>query len=166
MINAGVSPTPNNILRVNVNDSNDFSVTPICNERHGSITNPPLYCSQRRILVGYDSSNSVVQAWRHDSDTNELEHLWQRKGFGMAGHTIYFADTGEIVTEDYRSLKTWRGLKTGEESVVLDIETGREKARIPMGNYFQSFCFPAPGFNRDYYWLGMDKLTYVSVETP
>ena len=166
MIKAGVSPTPNNIIRVNVNDSDEFSVTPICNESHGSITNPPLYCSQRRILVAYDSSNSVVQAWRHDSDTNELQRLWQRKGFGMVGHTIYFADTGELVTEDYRSLKTWRGLKYGEESVVLDIETGREKARFPMGNYFQSFCFPAPGFNRDYYWLGMDKLTYVSVETP
>ena len=81
----------------------------------------------------------------------------------MGGHTIYYADTGEIVTADYQSLKTLRGLREGENSVVLDIETGTEKARVPMGNYIQSAVFPCPGWNRDFYWLGLDRLTRIGV---
>lgn len=164
MLNEGVAPSPNNIIRVSVNDSSDFSITPISGMNGGSISNPPLYCSQRRILVAYDSANAFVKAWRHDVESNELTVLWQREDFGMAGHGLYFADSGELVTEDYRSLKTWRGLKNGEESVILDIETGEEKARFAMNNYVQSFCFSAPGFARDYYWLGLDKLTHVTFE--
>ncbi len=82
----------------------------------------------------------------------------------MGGHTLYYPDTGEVVSADYQSLKTWRGLTKGENSVILDIETGRQKARVPMGNVMQSAVFPAPGWGRDYYWLGLDRLVYVSVE--
>lgn len=164
MINAGANPTPNNIIRVSSSDSTNYSITPICGISHGSVTNPPLYCPKRNILVAYDSSNSVVKAWRHDPETDELTKLWTREGFGMGGHTIYYQDTGEIVTADYQSLKSLRSLKEGENSVVLDIETGQEKARLAIGNYMQSCCFPAPGFGRDYYWLGLDQLSYVRVE--
>ena len=164
MINAGVMPTPNNIIRVAIDDSSNYSISPICGINYGSVTNPPLHCPRRNILVAYDSSNSVVQAWRHNTETEELTKLWKLEGFGMGGHTIYYPDTGEIITADYQSLKTWNGLTNGESSVVLDIETGQEKARTPMGNYMQSCCFPAPGFGRDYYWLGLDKLTYIRIE--
>jgi hypothetical protein len=164
MLNEGVATSPNNIIRVSVSDSSDFSITPVSGMSGGSISNPPLYCSQRRILMAYDSANAFVKAWRHDLKTNELTALWQREDFGMAGHGLYFADTGELVTEDYRSLKTWRGLKNGEEGVILDIETGEEKSRFAMNNYVQSLCFSAPGFARDYYWLGLDKLTHVTFE--
>ena len=164
MINAGVNPTPNNLVRVSVHDSSDFDIIPICNQSFGAVTNPPLYCPQRHIVVAYDSSNSVVQAWRHNPETQQLTPMWTREGFGMGGHTIYYPDTGEIVTADYQSLKTLRGLRQGESSVVVDIETGREKARLPMNNYMQSCCFPAAGFGRDFYWLGLDKLTYMAVE--
>ncbi len=164
MLNAGVNPTPNNLIRVSQHDCNDYDIIPICDKSFGAVTDPPLYCPQRRIVVAYDSSNAVVQGWRHNPETQQLTKLWTRDGFGMGGHTIYYPDTGEIVTADYQSLKTFKGLKHGEQSVILDIETGREKARLPMGNYMQSCCFPSPGFKRDYYWLGLDKLTYISVE--
>jgi hypothetical protein len=104
-----------------------------------------------------------VQAWRHDPATEALTPLWQRPNFGMGGHTIYYQDTGEIVTADYQSLKTLKGLREGENSVVLDITTGKEKARLPMGNYMQSAVFPCPGWGRDYYWLGLDRLTRIAV---
>jgi hypothetical protein len=39
-----------------------------------------------------------------------------------------------------------------------------EKARVPMGNYMQSAVFPAPGWCRDFYWLGLDRLTRIAVE--
>jgi len=164
MLKAGVVATPNNVIRVSVKDSSDYSITPINTEPHGSVTNPPFYCPQRRILIAFDSANSFVQAWRHNPSDNKLTPLWQRQDFGMSGHGIYYADTGELVTEDYKSLRTWKGLRHGEQNVILDIETGQEKYRFAMHNYVQSFCFPAAGFGRDYYWLGMDQLTYAWVE--
>jgi hypothetical protein len=164
LLGAGINPTPNNLVRVSAHNAEDYSITPISGLPHGTITNPPLYCPTRNILVGFDSSNAVVRAWRHDPVTQGLEPVWQRHGFGMGGHTIYYADTGEIVTADYRSLKTLRGLREGENCVVLDIETGTEKARVPMGNYMQSAVFPCPGWSRDFYWLGLDRLTRIAVE--
>jgi len=163
LLGAGVNPTPNNIIRVSATDAGNHSITPICGLPNGTITNPPLYCPERRILVAYDSANSVIQAWRYDPANQALEPSWQRRGFGMGGHTIYYRDTGEIVTADYQSLRTVRGVREGENSVVLDIETGTEKARVPMGNYMQSAVFPCPGWNRDFYWLGLDRLTRIGV---
>ena len=164
MLKSGVNPTPNNIIRVSRQDASSYSITPISGIANGSVTNPALYCPQRNIIVAYDSSNSVVRAWRHDPASERLSELWTRHNFGMGGHTIYYRDTGEIVTADYRSLKTLKGLREGESSVVLDIETGRERARTPMGNYMQSAVFPAPGWGRDFYWLGLDRLTRIAVE--
>jgi hypothetical protein len=164
MLKAGVNPTPNNIIRVSQHDSSDFSITPVCGLPRGSVTNPPLYCAKRNIIVAYDSSNSFLRAWRYDRQSREMSELWTRKGFGIGGHTIYYPDTGEIVTADYQSLKTLKGLREGEHSVVLDIETGAERARVPMGNYWQSAVFPCPGWGRDYYWLGLDKLNRIAVE--
>ena len=164
MLKAGVNPTPNNLIRVSRHDASNHSIIPVCGISNGSVTNPPLYCPRRRVVVAFDSSNSVVRAWRHNPDTDALSELWTRQNFGMGGHTIYYQDTGEIVTADYQSLKTLRGLREGENSVVLDIETGQEKARVAMGNYMQSAVFPAPGWDRDFYWLGLDRITRIAVE--
>ena len=164
MLKAGINPTPNNLIRVSRHDASNHSISPVCGISNGSVTNPPLYCPQRRIVVAFDSSNSVVRAWRHNPETEVLSELWTRQNFGMGGHTIYYPDTGEIVTADYQSLKTLRGLREGENSVVLDIETGLEKARVAMGNYMQSAVFPAPGWGRDFYWLGLDRITRIAVE--
>ncbi|MGH1371739.1 MAG: hypothetical protein ACRBBW_06890 [Cellvibrionaceae bacterium] len=164
MLNAGISATPNRLIRVSTHDSSDYSMTPICNRSHGSVTNPPLYCPQRNIVVAYDSSNSVIQAWRHDRKTQALTELWTRNDFSIGGHTIYYPDSGEIFTTDYQSLKSLKALREGENSVVLDIETGLEKSRVALRQYTQSCCFPAPGFGRDIYWLGLDKLTYLTIK--
>ncbi|MEH6637167.1 MAG: hypothetical protein V7700_16725 [Halioglobus sp.] len=164
MLHSGVNPTPNNIIRVSQHDAANYSITPVCGIDHGSVTNPPLYCPIRNVIVAFDSSNSVVRAWRHDPKNQDLSELWTRHNFGMGGHTIYYSDTGEIVTSDYQSLKTRKGLLEGENSVVVDIETGKERARVAMGNYMQSAVFPAPGWGRDFYWLGLDRLTRIAVE--
>lgn len=164
MLNAGRNTTPNNLIRVSQTDARDFSITPVCGLPRGSVTNPPLYCQQRDIVVAYDSSNAFLRAWRYDQDSRGMTELWSRPDFGIGGHTLYYPGSGEIVTADYRSLKTLRGLREGEHSVVLDIETGHERGRVPLGNYWQSAVFPSPGWARDYYWLGLDKLTRVAVE--
>ena len=164
MRGGGVNPTPNNLIRVSQHDASNHSIVPVCGRANGSVTNPPLYCPQRNIILAYDSSNAVVRAWRHNPATEELARLWTRHDFCMGGHTIYYPDTGEIVTSDYPSLKSFKGLREGENSVVLDIETGLEKARLPMGNYLQSVTFSSPGWGRDFYWLGLDRLSRIAVE--
>jgi sugar lactone lactonase YvrE len=164
LLGAGVNPTPNNLIRVSQHDASDFSITPISDKIHGTITNPPIYCPQRNIVVAFDSGNRFIRAWRYRADTNALEDLWSSENFGIGGHTIFYADSGELVTADYQSLKTFKGLREGEHTVVLDIETGKEKGRVPMGNYMQSAVFPAPAWDRGYYWLGLDKLSYITVE--
>jgi hypothetical protein len=114
--------------------------------------------------VAFDSGNRFIRAWRYHADTNVLEDLWSKENFGIGGHTIFYADSGELVTADYQSLRTLKGLCEGEHTVVLDIETGEEKGRVPIGNYMQSAVFPAPAWDRGYYWLGLDKLSYITVE--
>lgn len=164
LLGAGVNPTPNRLIRVSQQDSSDFDCQDIGTDKFGTITNPPLFCPQRKIALGFDSGNRLLRAWRYDSAGNALQPLWSRPGFGIGGHTIYFQDTGEVVTADYQPLGSIRGLREGEHSVVLDIETGQERGRVPIGNYMQSAVFPAPAWGRGYYWLGLDKLSYVTVE--
>ena len=64
MIGAGVGRTANRLIRVSLDDAQDHAVLDICGLAGGSITNPPLVDPGRQIVVGYDSANRVVQAWR------------------------------------------------------------------------------------------------------
>ena len=155
MIGAGVSRTANRLIRVNVLDSSDFEAIEISGIAGGSVTNPPLVDESRRIVVGYDSANRVMQAWLFYADSGELSGLWRRDGFGAASHMICLPESGEIVTNDFCS--------GGEHVVVLDIETGAEKGRARIGGITQGVVFPSPGWGRDIYWCAMSRFGRVAV---
>lgn len=155
MIGAGVNPTPNRFIRVSMSDASDHQILPVCGLSSGSITNPPLYDPQRHIAIGYDSANRHLQAWRFDADTRSLTPLWQKTPCGCASHMIHYPDTGELVINDYR--------RNGEEVVVLDIESGREIARVRTGGLNQGVVFPSVGWSRDFYWSSMGRLARVFV---
>ena len=155
MIGAGVSPTPNRLIRVSMTDAGDHQVLPVCGIKGGSITNPPLVDLQRHIVVGYDSANCHLQAWRFDPASRAMTPLWQKTSFGCASHMIHYPDTGELVTNDYR-----RG---GEEVVVLNIESGLEMARVRIGGFQQGVAFPSTGWGRDFYWSSLGRLARVFV---
>jgi hypothetical protein len=156
MIGAGVNPAPNRLIRVSMSDANDHQVLPVCGLSGGSITNPPLYDLQRHIVVGYDSANCHLQAWRFDLGTGAMTPLWQKTPFGCASHMIHYPDTGELVINDYR--------KRGEEVVVLNIETGLEIARVRTGGFNQGVVFPSVGWSRDLYWSSLGRLARVFVQ--
>lgn len=158
MIGAGVNPTPNRLIRVALADATDHDTVPICGINGGSITNPPLMDISRQIVIGYDSANAHLQAWRFDSATRNLHKIWHKSPFGCSSHMILYPKTGELVTNDYR-----RG---GEELVVLDITTGVEKGRVRSGGSMQGVVFPSPGFGRDFYWCSMGQLARVFVRGP
>jgi hypothetical protein len=121
----------------------------------GSITNPPLVDLKSHTVVGYDSANSVLQAWRFDEALRRLTPLWRKAPFGAASHMMLYPDTGELVVNDYR--------RHGEEVVVLDIATGFEKGRVRLGGLMQGVVFPSPGWGRDFYWSSMGQLARVFI---
>ena len=155
MVHAGVKPTANRLIRVSLTNSQDHQAWPICGLPGGSITNPPLIDIQRSIVMGYDSANRHLQAWRFERDNSNLKALWQKSDFGCASHMLLFSDTAELCVNDYRRFQ--------EQVVVLNIETGEEKARVKSGGLMQGVVFPSVGWNRDFYWSSMGRLARIHV---
>jgi hypothetical protein len=183
MVGAGRAPGPIRLIRVSVADSSDWEAVEVCGAVHGTATDPPVYDETRRIALGYDSGNRVVAAFRFG---DRLEPLWQRR-LAHAAHMILYPDTGEVVVHDFhgpafarsaivrRLGQRWAGparsaafrgaaaRRSGDEVVVLDIETGTERARAHVPSMFQSVLFPAPGFGRDLYCCTFSTLARLEV---
>ena len=155
MVGAGVSATPNRLIRVSLADADDHQILEVCGARGGSVTNPPVFDLQRKIVVAYDSANCHLRAWRFDTTIRALEPLWHKQSFGCASHMVLYPETGELVTNDYRQF--------GEEVVVLDLETGVECGRVRTGGIMQGVVFPSVGWGRDVYWSSMGRLARVFV---
>jgi hypothetical protein len=183
MLGAGVAPGAVNLIRIAVDDRGDRELVEVCGLPRGTVTDPPLYDATRRIAIGYDSGNGVVAAFRFDG---ALTPLWQRE-LAHAAHMIVFPDTGELVVHDWhgprlartrlgralgtrgsrlaqsRRVRAAAGRRSRDEVVVLDIETGDERARAPVPSMFQSVLFPAPGWSRDLYWCTFSTLARLEV---
>ena len=118
---------------------------------------------KRRIVLGYDSANRHLRAWKINSIQNgnahdvELTPLWHHDNFGAASHMLLFTNTGEVCVNDYS--------RFNEQVLVLDIETGQEKARVRTGGLMQGVVFPSAGWHQDFYWSSMDRLARIYVAT-
>jgi len=157
-IGQGISSAPLHLVRVDA-ASGAVDLTEVCGLAGGIIANPPVVDPDRRIAVGYDSSNGALAGFRFGDPGEPLEPLWRRSQ-NHAGHLVRYPDTGELVTGDYDAERFV------DRVVVLDIETGEEKVRADTGSMVQSVLFPAPGFGRDLYWvtfLTLSRLTVVEV---
>ncbi|HEY1357948.1 MAG TPA: hypothetical protein VGF21_06565 [Thermoleophilaceae bacterium] len=153
---------------------------------HGTESNPPGWDPERRIVVAYDAGNAVLRAWTVNGD--ELEPLWRRDGFAHAGHLIVHPDTRELVAQDWSDAAALRrpllrralrpafqllaqsaavrraSLRTGSDQlVVLDLDSGEDKARVGVPSSSQAFLFPAPGFDRDVYYQSLTTIARVVV---
>jgi hypothetical protein len=137
-------------------DSKDHQVVDVCGATGGSVTNPPLYDLRRHIVVGFDSANRQLRAWRFDMSAGALTPLWHKQGIGCASHMVLYPETGELFTNDYR--------RYGEEVVMLDIETGTERGRVRVGGINQGVVFPSVGWGRDLYWSSMAKVARIYVQ--
>lgn len=154
-IGQGISSAPLHLVRVDA-DSGAVDLTEVCGQEAGIIANPPVVDPVRQVAVGYDSSNSVLAGFRVGAPGEPLEPLWRRSQ-NHAGHLIRYPDTGELVTGDYDADRFV------DQVVVLDIETGEEKARADTGSMVQSVLFPAAGFGRDLYWVTFMTLSRLTV---
>ena len=150
----GTSVAPLHIVRVDL-ASGKVSLTEVCGLSNGLIANPPAVDPTRRIVVGYDSSNGVVAAFRFD-ETGTTKALWNRE-LNHAAHPLLFADSGELVLCDFDRDRN------ADQLLVLRIETGEEVARVDTGSPVQSVLFGAPGFARDLYFCSITTVSHFSV---
>jgi hypothetical protein len=155
MVGAGVGRAANRLVRVSLSDPRDRVAIEVSGLPAGSVTNPPLVDPRRRVVVGFDSANRVLRAWRIDTD-GALVPLWSKRRFGCASHGLLYADTGELVVNDWR--------RVGEDVVVLDVVTGAERGRVRVGGFTQGVVFPSPGWGRDLYWSTMSVLARIRVD--
>jgi len=163
MLGAGIHKAPNRLLRVSLHNAQSHQSWVVSGLPHGSVTNPPLIDFKRRIVVAYDSANRHLRAWRIHASPNGNEHdvelkpLWHHEQLGAASHLLLFANTGEMCVNDYS--------RFNEQVLVLDIETGQEKARVKTGGLMQGVVFPSVGWQRDFYWCSMDRLSRIYVSS-
>ena len=133
------------------------SLTEICGLPNGIIANPPAVDPLRSIVVGYDSGNAMVAAFRFDAG-GDTTPLWRRE-MNHAAHPLLFADTGELVLGDHDPSRN------RDQLVVLDIETGDELARADTGSPVQSVLFGSAGFGRDLYFCSVTTVSHFVVST-
>jgi len=185
MLASGVEASPMRLWWSRLDDDSARSVE-ISGLAYGTESNPPGWDPRGRIVVAYDAGNAVVRAWRMDGD--ELEPLWRRDELAHAGHLILYPDTRELVVGDWRGPAILRhplvrpGARAigpllarsraarraipragADHLVVLDLDTGAERARVEVPSPVQGFLFPAPGFGRDVYYQSLTTIARVAV---
>jgi len=185
MRGAGVSRGAVHLIRISLSDPEDFEAVEICGASRGAVTDPPLYDPARRIALGYDSAAGVVAAFRFGE---RLEPLW-RRSLSHAAHMLFYPESGEVVVHDFRGpavgrtrvahvagqragfaarsrrVRRWSARRWGDDVVVLDIETGEERARARVPSLFQSVLFPAAGWGRDLYWCTFSTVARLEVRS-
>ena len=185
MLGSGDHPDPLRLWWARRDDGTTRSVE-ISGLPFGTESNPPGWDPENRIVVAYDAGNAVVRAWSLVGD--ELQPLWRRDGIAHAGHLILYPDTRELVVQDWRDAPLLRApalrptlrpalrvlarsaalrrasLPSGSDQlVVLDLDTGAEKARAAVPSPTQAFLFPAPGFGRDVYYQSLTTIARLAV---
>ncbi len=186
MLGTGESPDAVRLWWARRDDDRVVRSVEISGLAFGTQSNPPAWDPKGRIVIAYDAGNAVLRAWRLTGD--ELEPLWRRDRFAHAGHVILYPDTRELVAQDWKDIPALRqpivrralrpalrvlaqsvaarrtSLGTGSDQlVVLDLDTGADKARIDIPSPSQGFLFPAPGFGRDVYYQSLTTIARVAV---
>lgn len=183
---SGEAPDPVRLWWARRDDAAAVRSVEISGLPHGTESNPPAWDPATGTIVAYDAGNAVLRAWRLEGD--ELRPLWRRDGLAHAGHLILFPDTRELVAQDWRDPAALRrpairrALRpavrlagraaavrrhvraTGRDRlVVLDLDTGAEKAGVEVPSPCQAFLFPCPGWDRDLYYQSMTTIVRVAV---
>ncbi len=189
MLGTGRSPDPLRLWWARQDDQEAVRSVEISGLPYGTESNPPAWEEAEGVVVAYDAGNAVLRAWRLVGD--ELEPLWRRDGFAHAGHLLLYPRTRELIVQDWIDLPLLRrpalrrlsrpavqmlansararraSLRTGSDQlVVLDLDSGAEKARLGVPSPTQGYLFPAPGFGRDVYYQSLTTISRVAVQGP
>lgn len=150
----GASTGPLHLVRVSLTDSMDAELFTPFGAPRGTVVNPPLVDASRDIVVAYDSGNALIAGFRY-AGPRDFQRLWEHD-FNCGNHFLLFADTGEIVVNDFDD--------ETEHVVVLNIETGEELGRVATGSALFSAVFQSPGWERDVYTCSFATLSRTFAE--
>lgn len=121
-----------------VDDANDeISVKPTELPAGWAIA-PPLV--HDGVLVAWDTGGMGMAAFDIGGIGPVPEMLWFQP-FRTSMRPLLFARTRELVINDYRILD---GDTSSNDLVILDLETGQMKARVPTGGQDPAFMFMTP----------------------
>jgi hypothetical protein len=148
MLGNGVADGPIRLWRKDADGA--LSSVEVSGRRGGAATNPPVVDPDRHIVVAFDSANGILAAF----STDDLTCRW-RRDVAASQHQLLFADTGELITNDFDR-------DTGDSLVVLDVESGQTRAGAPVESAMQSVVFGAPGFGRDAYYASLTRIARVT----
>ena len=137
-----LNQAPVRVHRVSIDDSNSTDAFTPFGLPAGGQGASPLYIQDKNILMAFDTLNRKTGAWRFNGAGDFME-LWVRD-IGNSNQPLYYPDTGEVILDDVLEDHT-------VDAVVVDIETGEEKARVATGTLFAAGMMACPGFERDFY---------------
>ncbi len=149
----GVARCPQVVIRVELatRELTRYEV----NAQDGAIVaNPPAVDAARSIVVGYDTGNAVVTAWRYGPGAPEK--IWSIS-LHHGSHPIVLSAHGVVVLGDFDPA---RGI---EDLVGVDLETGEERFRVAGASPVQSVLFGAVDADGSIYscsFLALSKVSF------
>lgn len=148
---------PVTALGISVDDPNDVIRVVPTEHPSGWVIAPPLV--HGNTVVAWDTGNMGIAAF-DISDGRTGEMLWFQP-FRPSMQPILYPDTQELVINDFLVLAD---NETSDDLVVLDLRTGRMKARVPTGGTRLNGMFLCPGWDRDLYYCTAGTVARIRVE--
>lgn len=136
---------PVRALGISAEDHHDVLTLHPTEQPSGWVIAPPL--AHANIVVAWDTGNTGIAAF-DVADGQTADMLWFQP-FRCSMQPLLYPDTRELVINDFRILSDE---ETSDDLVVLDLATGRMKARVPTGATRMNGMFLCPGWNRDLYY--------------
>lgn len=124
----------------------------------GWVIAPPLVTAG--IAVAWDTGNTGLAAF-DISPGASAEMLWFQP-FRSSMQPLLYPASGELVTNDFRYLDDG---STSDDLVVLDVATGRMKARVATGAVRHNGMFLTPGWDRDLYYCGFETVARIQARS-
>lgn len=124
----------------------------------GWVIAPPLVAGG--VAVAWDTGNTGLAAF-DVSPGASAEMLWFQP-FRSSMQPLLYPASGELVTNDFRYLDDG---STSDDLVVLDVATGRMKARVATGAIRHNGMFLTPGWSRDLYYCGFETVARIEARS-
>ncbi len=141
-----------------IDDPNDVIRLTPTEHPSGWVIAPPLV--HEDIVVTWDTGNTGIAAF-DVSGGRGGDMLWFQP-FRPSMQPLLYPDTAELVINDFRMLDE---NETSDDLVVLDIRTGRMKARVPTGASRLNGMFLCPGWDRDLYYCSSGTVARIQAES-
>lgn len=149
--------TPVRAIGISTTDDADIKAINATELPAGWAVAPPLV--HDGVLMAWDTGGMGMAAFDIGGSEATPEMLWFHP-FRTSMRPILFASTSELIINDHRELDAGR---SSDDLVVVDLETGTMKARVPTGDSQMAGVFMTPGLDRSLYFCAADIVTRISV---